>query len=124
MRNGRLNKLLFLAKKDKEIIAVLLFGSHARGHARPTSDIDLCLILRHEKNSFKKRLEYSSLGDNIDVHAFQALPLYIKIRVLREGEILLCKDEDFLYETAIKTIKDFERYKKVFSIYLDKVVHG
>ena len=124
MRNDNLNNLLALAKKDKEIVAVLLFGSHARGYARPTSDIDVCLILGHEKDSFRKRLEYSTVGNNIDVQIFQALPMYIKIRVLREGKILFCKDEDFLYKIAIETIKDFEQYKKAYATYLDKVAHG
>lgn len=123
MRNN-LNKLLSLAKKDKEIVAVLLFGSHARGRARLTSDIDVCLVLRNEENSFGKRIEYSALSDNIDVQAFQTMPLYIKARVLKEGKVLHCKDEDFLYEIAIDTIKDFEQFKKAYTTYLERLVHG
>lgn len=124
MRNDSLKKLLALAKKDKEVVALILFGSHARGYARPTSDIDICLLLKSEKEGFKKRIEYSSLGENIDVQVFQKLPLYIKIRVLREGKILHCKDEDSLYKVAIDTIKDFEQFKKAFSTYLDTVARG
>ncbi|HHT9119458.1 MAG TPA: type VII toxin-antitoxin system MntA family adenylyltransferase antitoxin [Candidatus Hypogeohydataceae bacterium YC41] len=124
MRNSHLDKLLSLAKKDKEIIAVLLFGSHARGYARPTSDIDVCIVLRDERESFRKRLEYSTLSDTIDVQVFQALPLYIRIRILQEGKILHSKDEDFLYQIAIDTLKDFELYKKAFSTYLDTVARG
>lgn len=124
MRNGHLNKLLSLVKKDKEIVAVLLFGSHARGHARPTSDIDVCLVLRNEENSFGKRIEYSALSNNIDVQVFQTMPLYIKARVLKEGKVLHCKDEDFLYEIAIDTIKDFEQFKKAYTTYLERLVHG
>ncbi|OHB87953.1 MAG: hypothetical protein A3E19_07110 [Planctomycetes bacterium RIFCSPHIGHO2_12_FULL_52_36] len=124
MRNDRLNKLLSLAKKDKEIVAVLLFGSHARGRVKTTSDVDVCLVLKHEKNSFSKRLEYSTISDNIDVQVFQMLPMYIKIRVLKEGNVLLCKDEDFLYKIALETVKDFEQYKKAYLTYLDVVARG
>ncbi len=124
MRNSHLNKLLALATKDNEVIAVLLFGSHARGYASPTSDIDVCLVLRHEKSAFEKRLEYSTISDNLDVQVFQALPMYIKIRVLREGKILYCKDENFLYKIAIETVKDFEYFKKPYLTYLDTLTHG
>lgn len=124
MRNSHLDKLLSLAKKDREIIAVLLFGSHARGYARPASDVDVCLILRHERNSFEKRLEYSTISDNIDVQVFQSMPLYIKVRILKEGKILICKDEDFFYKIAIDAIKDFEQFKKAYSTYLDTVARG
>jgi predicted nucleotidyltransferase len=124
MRNSYLDKLLTLAKKDKDIVAVLLFGSHARGNIRPTSDVDVCLILRREADTFRKRLEYSVISDTLDVQVFQALPLYIKTRILKEGKVLLCKDEERLYKVAIETVKDFEQYKKVFYTYLDRLVHG
>ncbi len=124
MRNGSLNKLLAIAKKDREIVAVLLYGRHARGYAKPISDIDLCLVLRKEKGAFKKRVEYSTVSENLDVQVFQKLPLYIKVRVLREGKTLHCKDEDLLYKIAIDTVKDFEQFKKAFSTYLDTLVRG
>jgi predicted nucleotidyltransferase len=124
MRNSHLDKLLTLAKKDKGVIAVLLFGSHARGNARPTSDIDVCLLLRDKKDSFRKRLEYSTISDNMDVQVFQSLPAYIKKRILKEGKVLFCRDEDFLYRIAIETIKDFEQFPKAYSTYLEKVSHG
>lgn len=34
-------------KNRKEVIAVYLFGSHASGHERPFSDVDIGVILEH-----------------------------------------------------------------------------
>lgn len=70
------------------------------------------------------RVEYSTLCENVEIQVFQKLPLYIKIRVLRDGKILLCKDEGFLYRVAINAVKDFEQFKKAFLTYLDTVAHG
>lgn len=36
---------------------VILFGSHASGHARPDSDVDLLVILPFEGGGFRKSLE-------------------------------------------------------------------
>ena len=40
-----LARLLSRAESDPDVLAVILFGSHARGEAGPTSDVDVCLVL-------------------------------------------------------------------------------
>jgi len=40
------------------------------------------------------------------------MPLYIRIRVLREGKILLDKNYDELVWLAIRTIKDFDLFER------------
>ncbi|MBI2673644.1 nucleotidyltransferase domain-containing protein [Candidatus Woesearchaeota archaeon] len=110
-------------KKDKEVIAVFLFGSYARGEKY--RDIDLCIILDKKYNNLrmaKKRLKYSSLvPTNIDIQVFQQLPVYVRKRVLREGRRLLCKNEDMLYDIAFATIKEFGFYKKIYDAYLNSM---
>ena len=32
-------------RRRREVVAVYLFGSHARGEARSDSDVDLCVVL-------------------------------------------------------------------------------
>lgn len=106
--------------KDKEVIAVFVFGSYTRNeHYR---DIDLCFILDKKYpnlNMSKKAVKYASLlPSKFDVKIFQQLPVYIRIRVLKEGKIVLCKNEDLLYEVALSTVKEFEFYKKIYHNYL------
>jgi len=120
-----INRLLKAAKKDSEVLAVILFGSRARGEA--ARDVDVCLVLDPEKlkdiNIAKKGLEYI-LKFDLHIHIYQELPLYIQIRILKEGKIELVKDEDKLYEIAIKTSQLFDEFQPRYMQYLEGVAHG
>lgn len=108
--DGALGRLLERAREDPAVLAVVLFGSAARGEATPASDVDVCLVLTPEADPTRVRLDYLARFD-LDVHAFQALPLYVRTRVLREGRVLLVKDEDALYELAARTAKEFADFE-------------
>lgn len=105
------------------MLAVILFGSAARGEATSSSDLDVCLVLDPGTASQpeRRRLEYLA-GFDLDVQVFQALPLYVRRRVLREGQVLLSKDDDRLYELAIRTAKAFEDFKPIYRRYLEAVL--
>ncbi|MBI5347317.1 MAG: nucleotidyltransferase domain-containing protein [Candidatus Aenigmarchaeota archaeon] len=122
-----LDKLLSAAGKDKNILAVILFGSYARKKQRKTSDIDVALILKNPDKAFEKRVRYSLIDEKIDVQVFQKLPVFIKIRVLKEGKILHCKDKEFLYDVAFDAIKEYGLFKRHVDNYLKAMVvrcHG
>ena len=70
-----------------------------------------------------KRLDYLAEVD-LDVQVFQDLPLYIRPRVLAEGRVLYCRDEDRLYDVAFATMRAFGRFKRTYRAYLDEVEHG
>ena len=110
-------------KADKDIIAVLLFGSLARNE--PNRDIDICIILDRKYSNLemsKKRLSFVSLVNNkFDIQIFQQLPLYIRKRILKEGKILLCKNEDVLYNIAFSTIKEYNLYEKAYITYMNSI---
>ncbi|MGQ9469928.1 MAG: nucleotidyltransferase domain-containing protein [Nitrososphaerales archaeon] len=117
-------------KRDDDILAVMLFGSYARGEARKESDIDACIVLKdriYDKISLsQKEMNYMSLADDekVQVHIFQNLPIFVRIRVLKEGKISFCKDEDMLYDIAFMTIKEFEAFKKYYKEYLDSILYA
>ena len=119
----RMQKLIKRAEADEDILAVIVYGSYARGE--PFRDIDMCLVLfpHAESKSFDKRLEYSEYED-IDVQAFNELPLYIKPGVLKEGKIVHCKNEDLLYDIAIKTAKEYGDFKPGYKMYPEGVLNG
>jgi len=111
-------------RKDKEILAALLFGSLAQERASALSDKDICLVLNDEKfdreHIFKKRILY--LGKfNFDISIFQELPLYIRKRVLRDGVVLYVRDEDKLYDIAFKTITEFSDFEHIYREYLEEI---
>lgn len=125
--SAQLERLLRRAADDPDVLAVMLFGSAARGDATGESDTDVCLILtpsHRTKEAFTaKRLAYLGQVD-LDVQVFQDLPLYIRPRVLAEGRVLFCRDEDALYEEAFRTIRSFQRFKRTYHAYLDEVARG
>ena len=120
-------RLVARAREDPDVLAVLLFGSRARGDATPASDHDVCLVLaappRTGADATEKRLQYLAMVD-LDVVVFQQLPLYIRTRVLREGRVLFTRDEDALYAVAVRTARAFEGFRHIHRGYLDAVARG
>jgi len=119
--------LLDKAKNDPGVLAVMLFGSHARGESRPDSDVDICLVLMPavagKQEGFDKRLAYVADFD-IDARIYQQVPLYIRQRIHREGKVLFCRDEELLYEIACKTVTEFADYEHIYRDYLKEIAGG
>jgi predicted nucleotidyltransferase len=122
-----LHRLLEKARIDPEILAVIVFGSAARREETDKSDLDLCLVLtpsRYDPAALAgKRLEYLQTAD-LDISILQALPLYIRRRVLREGRVEYVRDEDALYEVAYRSAQAYEDFKHLYQDYLDQVARG
>ncbi len=118
----RLAELLETAAGDDDVMAVILYGSSARGER--ARDVDICLVLYPGKtaDAFEKRMMYSR-HEKLDVQVFRQLPLYIQRRVLTEGQMLLCKNEDLLYDIAFDAIRTFEYYRPRYEEYLEGVLN-
>ncbi len=120
-----LKKIVKEAKKDKRVLAIVLFGSSLKGKGR---DIDICIFLKKKYSNHelsKIRLKFlRKTQEKIDIQIFQQLPLYIRIRIFKENKMLYCKNEDKMYEIAFKTIKEFGFFKKVYQMYLKEVKNG
>lgn len=89
-------------KIEDEVLGVYLFGSHATGTPTPRSDIDICIVAGPGKD-LGEVLRYvwrsTELGQPpYDVRIFEELPLYLKGRVLEEGELIASRDEPALAE--------------------------
>jgi hypothetical protein len=109
-----------------EVLGVVLFGSAARQEQTLLSDVDLCLVMMplpkpFEPSTFlRKRLEYME-DFSLDVRVFQQLPLYVRRRVLKEGQVLFTRNESLLYELAFRTAQAFEDFKHIYYRYLGEV---
>lgn len=119
-----LSAVVTRADRDVDVLAVILFGSRARGDAEPESDVDVCIVLEAGVplgiDASRKRLEYLAARD-LDVNIFQQLPLYLRSRVLKEGRVLFVRDEDRLYDLAFRTARAFEDFRPYYQAYLDAV---
>lgn len=121
---GILNKIIEDVKQDSQILALFLFGSAAREENYKQSDVDICLVLMPNfytsMQLSQKKLEYLK-SFNLDIQVFQQLPIYIKKRVLKEGKVLFCRDEDKLYEIAFSVIREFADFEHIYRDYLKEV---
>ena len=121
-----IKSLIAKTKKDKDVIAVAVFGSFARKEKH--RDIDLCLFLRSKMTSLemsRKRLDYlKGAHEGLDIQVFQQLPVYIKHRVLKEGKVIFCADEGALYDLAIIAVKEYEDFRPIYTSHLEATKHG
>jgi predicted nucleotidyltransferase len=89
------------------VLGLILFGSVARGCARPFSDVDLCIVT--EKNiTDAVRMELLSYGsEKVDVSIFSDLPVPIRFRVVKEGRVLFVKDFLSLHRIRVDTVREY-----------------
>lgn len=124
---NRLKKLLAKINADNRVLAVFLYGSRVRGEASPKSDIDICLVTDKNalgsKDSFQIRLEYMQDFD-FDMQIFSQLPIYVRVNVIKDGELLFCRNEDQLYELVFKVIREFADFEHIYRDYLEEVAHA
>ncbi len=125
IKDNELKKVVRKIAKDKNVIAIMLFGSYAR-NKKYARDVDLCVFLDKNYDSkefFKKRLSYlAGLPDKFDVQIFQQLPLYVRISVLREGRILYLKNKKILYNLAYNNLKENVFFERHYNNYINQVL--
>ena len=123
-------RVVELARDDNDVIGVALYGSYVKGNYSAISDIDICIFLkrtfRDADTIHRKRMKYleAAASDRADVHVFQELPLYVRPTILKEGRMVLVKDEDALYDLAFETIKDFDDFRKHYEEYLAGIANA
>lgn len=112
-------KILDAVEKDKNVLAVIMFGSALGGEGR---DVDICLVADEGVGDLSTMLMYYSgrFCGKIDLSVFQMLPLYIRRNVLK-GKILFCRDYEKLYNIVFATIKEFGFYEKLYKMCLEGV---
>ena len=121
-----INQIVAKAKKDPAVLAIAFFGSYA--WKEKYNDIDICIFLFPKEYSAKelskKKMKFIPENEKYDVHIFQQLPLYIQERILQEGKIIYCKEENALYDLYFSTQRELEHFRPMYESYLKAVAHG
>lgn len=82
-----------------EVLAVLVFGSHARSEETPRSDIDVCIVAPGKDPKEVLAKVFRNVDTRgLDIYCFQELPLHIKMDVILHHRPLFVRDEPSLYE--------------------------
>ncbi|MDI6737449.1 MAG: nucleotidyltransferase domain-containing protein [Nanoarchaeota archaeon] len=93
--------------KHKEVKAVYLFGSYARGEHTSLSDIDICVITGYNLKKAVKEDILSNGSEKIDISIFSDLPITIKYKVFKEGIKLMDRDKNFLHDRIMSTLWEY-----------------
>ncbi len=119
----KLEKIKEKARKDKDVLGIIVFGSYARKESKPFSDIDVCIVLQPKRfdNLFmtNKMLEYLGLvPEKYDIQIFQQLPLFIRTRILKDGKILVNKKirKEFKFPVGIMDVLEIPGIKEHFRV--------
>lgn len=101
------------ARGDKDVIAVIIFGSYARSE-KNYRDIDVSLLLRSNVREHSKKAAEYWPSDIFDVSILNELPLYVASRVLEEGKVIYVSDSNALEDFAISIVKRWSDFKPLF----------
>jgi len=123
-REDNLNKIKSVVDelKREEVQAIYLFGSYAKGNARPSSDIDICVITEKKIPRSVKEKIMSNSSRHIDISLFWDLPPVIRFRVFREGGLLYAKDELSLQRLKVATLKSYLDIQPMIKTYCTHVL--
>lgn len=93
-------------KKFKEIKAIYLFGSYAKGTAKPLSDVDLAFLIEGNEKKIETEVGTSS-SPLIDAVPFHRLPLYIQFEVFKYGKELFVRDKKYLLKNKLQVLREY-----------------
>ena len=104
--NKKISKIIEIIKSHPNVIAIYLFGSHAKGEATPLSDIDIAVIL--ENPTPESEADIGSLSSQeIDVVLLHRLPLHIRYEVFKHGKEILVRSEEKLLKIKLKVMREY-----------------
>ncbi|MDI6891767.1 MAG: nucleotidyltransferase domain-containing protein [Actinomycetota bacterium] len=95
-------KLIEMLNKDKDIIAVYIFGSYASNNIGPLSDVDIAVLLDRQfpkDKYFDKQLDligeiaHILQTDEVDVVILNRAPVDFQYSIIRKSKLLLKRDE-------------------------------
>ena len=91
--------------EKEEIMAILLYGSQLNEeYITNRSDIDICIVAPNHRNpeDLYIKAQVAARDPKFDVKIFELLPLYLKVEVIKNHEIIFVRDRLELYEYFYK----------------------
>lgn len=106
----KINEIIKKLSKFREVEAIYLFGSVARGNTHKLSDIDICVIE-------KKGAEIIYFEEGFDIVSFWNMPLAIRFRIFKEGKALFVRDKMYIDRVKINTLREYLDFKPLIDRY-------
>lgn len=98
---------------------IVLYGSAAKRQSTNLSDIDIAVFHSGDKRErFQLRMKIlGRISNKFDIQIYQDLPLYIQNEILSSGEVLYFSDYTEIFNTFMKTIREFGDFKPRLELY-------
>lgn len=98
---------------------IVLYGSAAKGKSTNLSDIDIAVFHSGDKRErFQFRMKIlGRISNKFDIQTYQDLPLYIQNEILSTGEVLYFSDYAEIFNTFMKTIREFDDFRPRLELY-------
>lgn len=107
----QITKITNFARVHPEISAVYLFGSHAAGHARSRSDVDLGILFANDVDGFKRiniETQISNLlKKNVDLVDMRKSSPFLRHQVYKYGIVIYQDGSDFPFLFRANSIRDY-----------------
>jgi hypothetical protein len=125
MKSKQIEQRLAKYASDKGISALYLFGSSAIGKRTALSDIDIAILLPEDfpkERYFDKQLEMIAElmellhEDDIDLIVLNEAPPLLKHRVITQGKMVFCRDEQLRNRFEAKAILEYLDFKPVLDL--------
>jgi len=109
------DKLIDFVKKQSDIIALYLTGSSGTSSETPRSDIDLVALFKQSPTLFRLlslEAQFSIIlrKERIDLVDLSRSSLEFRFRVIRDGDLLFCRDEIALADYVENVINLYGDY--------------
>ncbi len=116
--DGALSQAVALLQQRFGPVAILLYGSYARGQVHPGSDIDLAIFQpRRKPDIFELNLARIDLEDfcrrPIDLVILEEASPILAMQILRNHRLLALQDRRPLDAFVVKTLTDYADLKIV-----------
>jgi hypothetical protein len=100
----------FFDTNAEDAAAVYLFGSAARGTPRTDSDVDVAILFREPPASTLDAQPFGlaadlerHMGQPVDVVVLNSAPVDLRIRVLRDGHLIIDRDKSRRIAFEVRT---------------------
>jgi predicted nucleotidyltransferase len=104
---------------------IYLFGSYAKGHIRPDSDVDIAFLSDEEQNDYLIFSAAQGLADIIkrDIHLIdlKRATTVLQMQVVGTGKVIFCDNDIKRANFEMLTMKKYARLNEERQIILDGV---
>lgn len=107
---GDIENIVGEVKKIKGVLAVYVFGSYVKDKMSDLSDVDICIVGEVALKN-KTNILLGKFPEMFDVSFFDELPIWIKMRVFRDGKCIFVKDKNALNLIKLLTLKEYLDFK-------------